>query len=268
MNIVVCVKHVPDATAERTFKDSDNTVDRAGVDGLLSELDEYAVEQALQAVEKSGDGEITVLTVGPDAAVDAVRKGLQMGAHKGVHVVDDAIHGSDSVATSLVLSKAIEKIGADSEGAGWDLVVCGMASTDGSMSVVPAMLAERLDVPQVTMGSEVTVDGSRVTIRRDGDAATETIEGETPLVLSVTDQSGEARYPSFKGIMAAKKKPMETWSLSDLGVDAGEVGLDAAWTKVDSFEARPPREAGTIVTDEDGDGATKLVEFLAGQKFI
>jgi electron transfer flavoprotein beta subunit len=268
MNIVVCVKHVPDATAERTFNDSDNTVDRAGVDGLLSELDEYAVEQALQAVEKAGDGEITVLTVGPEAAVDAVRKGLQMGAHKGVHVVDDAIHGSDSVATSLVLSKAIEKIGADSEGAGWDLVVCGMASTDGSMSVVPAMLAERLDVPQVTMGSEVTVDGSRVTIRRDGDAATETIEGETPLVLSVTDQSGEARYPSFKGIMAAKKKPMETWSLSDLGVDAGEVGLDAAWTKVDSFEARPPREAGTIVTDEDGDGATKLVEFLAGQKFI
>jgi electron transfer flavoprotein beta subunit len=265
MNIVVCVKYVPDATAERTFNDSDNTVDRAGVDGLLSELDEYAVEQALQAVEKAGDGEITVLTVGPEAAVDAVRKGLQMGAHKGVHVVDDAIHGSDSVATSLVLAKTIEKIGAD---AAWDMVVCGMASTDGSMSVVPAMLAERLDVPQVTMGSEVTVDGSKVTIRRDGDAATEVIEGETPLVLSVTDQSGEARYPSFKGIMAAKKKPMETWSLSDIGVDAGEVGLDAAWTKVDSFEARPPRQAGTIVTDEDGDGATKLVEFLAGQKFI
>jgi electron transfer flavoprotein beta subunit len=265
MNIVVCVKHVPDATAERTFNDSDNTVDRVGVDGLLSELDEYAVEQALQAVEKAGDGEITVLTVGPEGAVDAVRKGLQMGAHKGVHVVDDAIHGSDSVATSLVLAKAIEKIG--SEGA-WDMVICGMASTDGSMSVVPAMLAERLDVPQVTMGSEITVDGSTVTIRRDGDAATETVEGEAPLVLSVTDQSGEARYPSFKGIMAAKKKPMQTWSLSDIGVDAAEVGLDAAWTKVDAFQARPPRQAGTVVTDEDGDGATKLVEFLAGQKFI
>jgi electron transfer flavoprotein beta subunit len=264
MNIVVCVKHVPDATADRTFNDSDSTVDRVGVDGLLSELDEYAVEQALQAVEKAGEGEVTVLTVGPENAVDAVRKGLQMGAHKGVHVVDDAIHGSDSVATSLVLAKAIEKIGSESP---WDLVVCGMASTDGSMSVVPAMLAERLDAPQVTMGSEVAVEGSKVTIRRDGDAATETIEGETPLVLSVTDQSGEARYPSFKGIMAAKKKPMQTWSLSDLGVSADEVGLDAAWTKVDSFEARPPRQAGTIVTDE-GDGAGKLVEFLAGQKFI
>jgi electron transfer flavoprotein beta subunit len=264
MNIVVCVKYVPDATADRTFNDADSTVDRVGVDGLLSELDEYAVEQALQAVEKAGDGEITVLTVGPEGAADAVRKSLQMGAHKGVHVVDDAIHGSDSVATSLVLAKAIEKIGSED---GWDLVVCGMASTDGSMSVVPAMLAERLDVPQVTMGSEVGVEGSKVTIRRDGDAATETVEGETPLVLSVTDQSGEARYPSFKGIMAAKKKPVQTWSLSDLGVDAGEVGLDAAWTRVDSFQARPPREAGTIVTDE-GDGAGKLVEFLAGQKFI
>jgi electron transfer flavoprotein beta subunit len=263
MNIVVCVKHVPDATANRTFEESDSTVDRVGVDGLLSELDEYAVEQALQVVEAS-EGEVTVLTVGPEQAVDAVRKSLQMGAHKGVHVVDDAIQGSDAVGTSLVLAKAIEKIGSE---APWDLVVCGMASTDGSMGVVPAMLAERLDVSQVTLASEISVEGSKVTIRRDGDAATETIEGETPLVLSVTDQSNEPRYPSFKGIMAAKKKPLETWSLSDLGVSADEVGLDAAWTRVDSYAARPPREAGTVVTDE-GDGAAKLVEFLAGQKFI
>jgi electron transfer flavoprotein beta subunit len=263
MNIVVCVKHVPDATADRTFNDSDSTVDRVGVDGLLSELDENAIEEALKIVE-AGEGEVTVLTVGPEQAVDAVRKGLQMGAHKGVHVVDDAIHGSDAPATSLVLAKALQKL---REEFAWDLVVCGMASTDGSMGVLPAMVAERLDLPQVTLGSEVTVSGSTVTIRRDGDAATETIEGEAPLLLSVTDQANEPRYPSFKGIMAAKKKPMTTWSLSDLGVDAAQVGLDAAWTKVDSFEARPPRQAGTIVTDE-GDGAGKLVEFLAGQKFI
>ena len=264
MNIVVCVKHVPDATADRTFNDSDSTVDRVGVDGLLSELDEYAVEQALQAIEKAGEGEVTVLTVGPENAVDAVRKGLQMGAHKGVHVVDDAIHGSDSVATSLVLAKAIEKIGSESP---WDLVVCGMASTDGSMSVVPAMLAERLGLPQVTLASVVETQGDQIRVKRDGDTATEVIGAAMPVVLSVTDQTGEARYPSFKGIMAAKKKPMQTWSLSDVGVSADEVGLDAAWTKVDSFEARPPRQAGTIVTDE-GDGAGKLVEFLAGQKFI
>ena len=261
MNIVVCVKYVPDATADRRFED-DNTVDRVGVDGLLSELDEYAVEQALQVKEKLGDGtEVTVLSVGPEQATDAIRKALQMGADKGVHVVDDAIAGSDALATSLVLAEAIKKID-------HDLVVCGMASTDGSMGVVPAMLAERLDVPAVTLGSEVEVDGTTVRIRRDGDAATETIEGTLPLVLSVTDQSGEARYPSFKGIMAAKKKPVETWSLGDLGVDAELVGLSAAWSTVEETSARPPRTQGEVVTDEDGSGAAALVEFLASKKFI
>ncbi|MGN6129371.1 MAG: electron transfer flavoprotein subunit beta/FixA family protein [Nocardioidaceae bacterium] len=261
MNIVVCVKYVPDATADRHFEE-DNTVDRVGVDGLLSELDEYAVEQALQVKEKLGDdSELTVLSVGPEDATDAIRKALQMGADKGVHVVDDSIAGSDALATSLVLAEAIKKID-------HDLVVCGMASTDAGMSVVPAMLAERLGVPQVTMASEVEVDGKTVKIRRDGDTATEMIEGELPLVLSVTDQSGEARYPSFKGIMAAKKKPVETWALSDLGVDAGQVGLSAAWTQVESTEARPPRTQGEIVTDEDGSGAKALVEFLASKKFI
>ncbi len=261
MNIVVCVKYVPDATADRHFE-GDNTVDRVGVDGLLSELDEYAVEQALQIKEKQGDDtEVTVLSVGPEQATDAIRKALQMGADKGVHVVDDAIAGSDSLATSLVLAEAIKKID-------HDLVVCGMASTDGSMGVVPAMLAERLGVPGVTLGSEIEVDGSTVRIRRDGDAATETVEGSLPLVLSVTDQSGEARYPSFKGIMAAKKKPLETWSLGDLGVDAELVGLSAAWSAVEGTEARPPRTAGEVVTDEDGSGATALVEFLASKKFI
>ena len=269
MNIVVCVKYVPDATADRHFE-SDSTVDRDGVDGLLSELDEYAIEQALQIKQKQSDGAdgdvtVTVLTVGPADAADAIRKGLQMGADKGVHVVDDGIAGSDALATSLVLAEAIKKTGSESP---WDLVVCGMASTDGSMSVVPAMLAERLGVPQVTFGSEITVDGSNVKIRRDGDTATEVVEGTAPLVLSVTDQSGEARYPSFKGIMAAKKKPVETWSLADLGVEAEKVGLSAAWTTVESTEARPPRTQGEVVTDEEGSGAAKLAEFLVSKKFI
>jgi electron transfer flavoprotein beta subunit len=259
MNIVVCVKYVPDATGDRTFDATDNTVDRVGVDGLLSELDEYAVEEALKITEAS-DGEVTVLTMGPEQASDAIRKALQMGAHKGVHVSDDAIAGSDSVATSLVLAKAIEKLE-------YDLVICGLASTDGSMSVVPAMLAERLGVPQVTLVSEVTVDGSTITGRRDGDTATEMVSASLPLVLSVTDQTNEPRYPSFKGIMAAKKKPVESWTLADLGVDASEVGLEAAWTKVTSYEARPPRTAGTIVTDE-GDGGAKLAAFLADKKFV
>lgn len=263
MNIVVCVKYVPDATADRHFE-ADNTVDRDGVDGLLSELDEYAVEQALQVKEKGGDDETTVtaLSIGPEAAADAVRKALQMGADKGIHVVDDAIAGSDALATSKVLAEAIKKVG------DVDLVVCGMASTDAGMSVVPAMLAERLDLPQVTFGSVIESQGNQFRIKRDGDSATEVIGATAPLVLSVTDQSGEARYPSFKGIMAAKKKPLDTWSLGDLGVDAGEVGLEAAWTAVENTEARPPRTAGEIVTDEDGSGAKALVDFLASKKFI
>lgn len=266
MNILVCVKYVPDATADRKFED-DNTVDRVGVDGLLSELDEYAIEQALQLKEKAEgeEVEVTALCVGPEKAVDAVRKALQMGADKGIHVLDDAIAGSDYLATSLVLAKAVEKAGAETA---VDLVMCGMASTDGVGGIVPAMLAERLSWPQVTLASVVETQGGDVRIKRDGDTATEVIGAKLPIVLSVTDQSGEARYPSFKGIMAAKKKPLDVWSLSDLGVDAGEVGLSVAYTEVDDTTARPPRTAGEIVKDEDGSGAGALTDFLASKKFI
>ncbi len=271
MNIVVCVKYVPDATADRRFE-SDHTVDRVGVDGLLSELDEYAVEQALQLKEKADDPAsvtVTALTIGPEKAVDAVRKSLQMGADQGVHVTDEAIAGSDYAATSLVLAKAVEKIGATlPDGGRVDLVMCGMASTDASGSVVPAMLAERLGLPQVTFAAVIETQGDQVRIKRDGDTATEVIGGTMPLVLSVTDQSGEARYPSFKGIMAAKKKPLETYSLADLGVEADQVGLSVAWSEVTETAERPPRSAGEIVKDEDGSGASALTDFLAAQKFI
>ena len=262
MNIVVCVKHVPDAQADRTFTDSDKTVDRAGVDGLLSELDEYAVEEALKLAEATS-GEVTVVTVGPEGAADAIKKSLQMGADKGVHVCDDAIHGSDAPATSLILAEAIKKATDGSP----ELVITGMASTDGTMGVVPAMLAERLSLPQVTLASALKVEGGTVTITRDGDVNSETIEASLPALVSVTDQINEPRYPSFKGIMAAKKKPVETWTLADLGVDAGQVGLDNSWTKVVEFAKRPPREQGEIIKDE-GDGGTKLAEFLANRKFL
>jgi len=266
MNIVVCVKHVPDAQSDLTFNASDNTTDRGGVDGLLSELDEYAIEAALKLTESAASGgaaesKVTVLTVGPDKAADAIKKALQMGAHAGVHVKDEAIHGSDAVATSLILAEAVKKIGSP------DLVLTGMASTDGTMGVIPAMLAERLGLPQVTLASELTVEGGTATIRRDGDVASETVTASLPALVSVTDQINEPRYPSFKGIMAAKKKPVETWSLADLGLDAGTVGLAAAWTKVESFTKRPPRAQGQIVTDE-GEGGTRLAEFLSAQKFI
>ncbi|MGQ4713445.1 electron transfer flavoprotein subunit beta/FixA family protein [Streptomyces anulatus] len=259
LRIVVCVKYVPDATGDRRFAD-DLTLDREDVDGLLSELDEYAVEQALQIADGADDAEITVVTVGPEDAKDALRKALSMGADRAVHVEDDDLHGSDVMGTSLVLAKAVEK-------AGYDLVICGMASTDGVMGVLPALLAERLGVPQVTLLSEVAVNDGVVTGRRDGDTASEQLEASLPAVVSVTDQSGEARYPSFKGIMAAKKKPVESLDLDDLGLDADEVGLAGAWTAVDSATERPARTAGTIVKDE-GEGGRQLAGFLAGQKFI
>jgi electron transfer flavoprotein beta subunit len=259
LRIVVCVKYVPDATGDRRFAD-DATTDRDSVDGLLSELDEYGVEQALKIAEASGDAEVTVVTVGPDDAKDALRKALSMGADKAVHVNDDGIHGTDVIGTSLILAKAVEQTG-------FDLVVCGMASTDGTMGVVPALLAERLGVPQVTLLSQVAVEGGVVRGRRDGDAATELLEASLPAVVSVTDQSGEARYPSFKGIMAAKKKPVQSLDLDALGIAAELVGLGGAWTAVDSVAARPARSAGTIVKDE-GEGGKQLAEFLAAQKFI
>ncbi|ATY94384.1 electron transfer flavoprotein subunit beta/FixA family protein [Streptomyces bacillaris] len=259
LRIVVCVKYVPDATGDRRFAD-DLTVDREDVDGLLSELDEYAVEQALQIADGADDAEITVVTVGPEDAKDALRKALSMGADKAVHVEDDDLHGTDVIGTSLVLAKAVEKTG-------YDLVICGMASTDGVMGVLPALLAERLGVPQVTLLSEVAVDGGVVSGRRDGDTASEQLEASLPAVVSVTDQSGEARYPSFKGIMAAKKKPVQSLDLDDLGIEADEVGLEGAWTAVDEAAERPARTAGTIVKDE-GEGGRQLAEFLAGQKFI
>ncbi|MGB7449103.1 MAG: electron transfer flavoprotein subunit beta/FixA family protein [Ornithinimicrobium sp.] len=264
MRIVVCVKYVPDAQSERTFS-SDHTTERVSVDGLLSELDEYAVEEALTVAGDAADdsGEVIVLTMGPDEAASAIKKALQMGAHQGVHLNDDAIAGSDAVATSLVLAAAIRKLG---EPAPVDLVLTGLASTDGVMSVVPAMMAERLELPQVTFASELTVQDGTVTIRRDGDVASETIQASLPAVVSVTDQINEPRYPSFKGIMAAKKKPVQVWTLADLGLETDDVGLSAACSRVVSVEQAPPRSQGQIVTDE-GQGGQALAEFLTARKF-
>lgn len=259
MKIVVCVKYVPDAQGDRGFSD-DATVDREGVDGILSELDEYAVEEALKLAESADDATVTVLTMGPEGATDAVRKALQMGADAGVHVLDDALAGSDALATAKVLAAAVGTLE-------YDIVLTGMASTDALMSVVPAMLAARLGLPQVTLAGKLEIDGSTVRIERDTDTATEVVEASLPALVSVTDQINEPRYPSFKGIMAAKKKPVTTLSLADLGLDAGDVGLSAAWSVVEDVTARPPRQAGERVTDE-GDGGSRLVEYLVGNKLV
>ncbi|GAB3530224.1 electron transfer flavoprotein subunit beta/FixA family protein [Arthrobacter monumenti] len=267
LKIVVLVKHVPDAQFDRQLTGSSNTTDRAT--SILSELDEYALEAALQLVETHGGADaghqVIALTMGPDGAVAAVKKALQIGANEGVHLSDEALAGSDAAATSLALSAAIKHIG------DVDLVLTGMASTDGETSLVPAQLAERLDLPQVTFAStlELKDDGGgyQIVARRDGDTHLDNIESPLPAVVSVTDQINEPRYPNFKGIMAAKKKPLATLSLSDVGVDATDVGVTGSWTTVESAEPRPPRSHGVVITDE-GDAGKQLVDFLEKQKLL
>jgi len=259
MNIVVCVKQVPDTAVERTLKPGAGTLDRETPDGLINELDEYAIEEGLKIAEAHG-GEVTILSMGPAKASESIRKALSMGADKAVHVSDEALAGSDALVTSLVLAEALKQTG-------FDLVILGSESTDARTGVVPAMLAERLGVPQLTLASKVDIDGQSVTVRRVTDDGYATVTGSLPAVVSVVEKINEPRYPSFKGIMAAKKKPVQTLALADLGVEASAVGLANAATAVADFAKRPPRAAGEVVADE-GDGGAKAAAFLAGRKFI
>jgi electron transfer flavoprotein beta subunit len=259
VNIVVLVKQVPDSGSERKMDPADNTVARAAADNVVNEIDEYAIEEALVVKEAHG-GEVTVLTVGPDSATDAIRKALSMGADKAVHVSDEAIKGSDAVQISAVLAAALGQLE-------YDIVICGAEATDSQMSVMPALLAERLGLPQLSGARKLTVDGGVAKIERQTDGGYWAVEAPLPAIVSTWDTINEPRYPSFKGIMAAKKKPVETKTLADLGLDASAVGLANATTQVVDFAGRPPKGEGVKVTDE-GDGAQKFVDFLAGQKIV
>jgi electron transfer flavoprotein beta subunit len=259
MNIVVLMKQVPDTYAERKLNPADNTLDRDGVDAVINEIDEYAIEEGLLLKEAHG-GEVTILTMGPDRATESIRKALSMGADKGVHVVDDALHGSCAITTAKVLAKALATLE-------YDVVIAGSEATDSRLSVVPALLAEALGTAQLSGARKVTVDGSTITIERTTDTGYDRIEATGPAVISVVEKINEPRYPSFKGIMAAKSKPVQQLSLSDLGIAAEEVGLAASTTTVESFEEAPPRAAGTIVKDE-GNGGAAIAEFLASKKLI
>lgn len=259
MKIVVLVKHVADPDAPWRYTD-DLTVDRAALEGRLSELDEYAVEQAVSLVEQGLPATVTFLTMGPAPAVDGLRKALAMGGDDAVHVLDDGLPGSDALATSLVLARALERIG-------FDLVLCGMSSTDGEMSVVPAMLADRLGVPQVTFANALTVQDGLVTVHRAGDTSLDDVTATLPAVASVTDKSGEPRYPAFKAIMAGRKKPVTTWTLGDLGIDPAVVGTTGAASVVRSAHPNPPRPPGVVVVD-DGDGAVQIADYLVGHNLL
>ncbi|MEU6717510.1 electron transfer flavoprotein subunit beta/FixA family protein [Nonomuraea sp. NPDC046802] len=259
MNIVVCVKQVPDTATERKLRSDDNTLDRDAADGVVNELDEYAVEEALKLKEAHG-GEVTVLTMGPGKATDTIRKALAMGADKAVHLSDDALHGSDALSTSYAMAQVLKRIG-------FDLVILGSESTDARTGVLAAMLAERLGAPQLTLANKVDVEGGSITIQRITDYGYDKVQASLPAVVSVVEKINEPRYPSFKGIMAAKKKPVETLAIGDAAIEAAQVGLAAAWSEVVDFAAAPPRAAGTIVKDE-GDGGANAADFLASKKFI
>jgi electron transfer flavoprotein beta subunit len=259
MNIVVLVKQVPDSGSERNLRADDNTVDRGSANNVINEMDEYAIEEALKVQEAHG-GEVTVVTVGPASAAESIRKALSMGPDKAVHVLDDALHGSCALGTSKALAAAIRTINPD-------LVLSGAESTDGRVQVMPHMLAERLGIAALTGARKLTVDGATLTIERQTEEGYEVVTASTPAVVSVWDTINEPRYPSFKGIMAAKKKPVTTLSLADLGLAPDEVGLAGASSTVLSASKRPARQGGTKVTDE-GDGGVKLVEFLVSEKFV
>lgn len=260
MHVAVLVKQVPDTYSERKLTDSDYRLDRESADAVLDEINERAVEEALQLTEAHG-GVVTVVCMGPKGATDAIRKALSMGADAAVHVSDAALHGSDAVQTARALAKAIGTI------EGVDLVIAGNESTDGRAGAVPAMIAELLQWAQLTYARNVTVEGSTVRVQREMEAGVFDLEASLPAVVSVTEKINEPRYPSFKGIMAAKKKPVATLALADLGIDAATMGLAAAGSTVTSAAPTPPKQAGQKVTDE-GDGGVRIVEYLAGAKLL
>lgn len=269
MKIAVCIKQVPDSWAEKKMG-SNGLLDREGVDAVLNELDEYAVEEALRIVEAHGnhDGEggaqhcVTLISMGPERVTETVRRALSMGADDAIVVTDDALAGSDAPATSKVLAAVIAS-------GGFDLVICGIESTDARMSVLPAMLAQHLGWAQLTFAGSVDVDpGARsVRITRVTEAGVETMKAQFPAVISVIDKINEPRYPSFKGIMGAKKKSIDIRTLAALGIDAASVGARGAWSIVSDATARPPRAAGIKVIDE-GNGGDALVNFLVEKKLI
>lgn len=260
-NIVVLIKQVPDY-GDRRLSDGDFTLDRAGSDAVLDEINEKAVEEALQIKEREGDGcTVTVLTAGPEKAGEAIRKALSMGADKGVHLLDDGLHGSDMVQTAWALARALGTV------EGVELVISGNAASDGTGGAVPAIIAEYLGLPQLTHMRTLTIDGTKISGERETDEGVFTVEASLPAIVSVHEKINEPRFPSFKGIMAAKKKEVTTLTLADIGVESDEVGLANAGSKVSSSTPKPPKAAGEKFTDE-GDGGSKIAEYLVAQKII
>jgi electron transfer flavoprotein beta subunit len=264
VNIVVLVKQVPDTYSERVLREPDGVLDREASDAVLDEINERAVEEALQLKEAHG-GTVTVLTMGPERATEAIRKALSMGADAAVHVSDEALAGSDALGTARVLAAAVGTVGTESGGV--DLVLAGNEASDGGSAAVPAMVAELLGLPALTHARQVTVDDGILTVRRETDDGVVVLRADLPAVVSVNEKINEPRYPSFKGIMAAKKKTVTTVSVGDLDIDPATVGAAGALTSVTAVAPKPPKSAGEKVVD-DGDGGARVAAFLVAQKLV
>jgi electron transfer flavoprotein beta subunit len=254
VNVFVTVKQTPDPNATPKLGDNHRLV-RDGVELVMDQGDEYGVEEGLQLAEKTG-GQVTVVSMGPEKSNDAIRKALSMGAESGILITDPALAGSDALGTARAIAAAVKD-------KGFDILICGTESFDGSTGMVPPQVAEILGVPHLSFAKKLDVEGNKVTVQRQTADGYVTLEAETPVVVTVTGGLNEPRYPTLKGIMGAKSKTVETLDAAALGLDAGSVGEAGALVKVESVEAAPERQAGEVITDEGQSGervAALLVE--------
>ena len=259
MNIVVCIKETPSTTAEKRFG-PDMRLERRKEDAIPNPFDEYALEEALRQQEKIPDSTVTILCMGPATATDTVRKALAMGGDRGILVSDPALAGSDAIGTARVLAAALKKTG-------FDLVLFGSAAADAYGGVVPSAVAEFLQLPLLSFASQLELAGGVARIQRQADSGYHVVESELPAVVSVVKSINEPRYPSMKGIMASKRKPLDSWTIADLGLESSSVGASAAREKAVSAEKISTQRKGEVYIGNEG-AADKALAFLIEQKVL
>ncbi len=259
VRIAVCVKQVPDAAAPKRIDPQSKRLDRS-VEGALNAFDVHAVEEAITIKEATGDGEVVLVSLGPEKAIESLRRALAMGADRAVLVSDEAAAGSDLVATSYVLAKALEREGAD-------LILFGQQSSDSDGAVLWAAVADRLGRPVISQAAEVTLADGKVRAKRQTEFGYDVIEAPLPAVVAVSDAINEPRYPSLKGIMGAKKKPQETLTAAELGVEPDRLGEAGSRTEVYAL-AEPPARGDSQKIEDDGTAAEKIADFLAEKKLL
>lgn len=256
MNIVVCVKQVPDTTSKIRIRNGE--IDKEDLEYVINPYDEYAIEEALLIKEQLGEGKVTLITMGPERAKDALKSGLALGADEAIHLIDDAFEGSDPYATALLLAKALEKID-------YDIIFCGKQGVDEDHAQVGIALAELLDLPHVSVivKLDVSEDRKRAIAHREVEGGKEAVETSLPALFTAQKGLNEPRYPSLKGIMAVKKKTVVEWGAQELGVSPREVGREAAKIRMVEAMTPPGREAGQLFQGEEpGEIARKVAHLL------